>query len=66
MSDTPIIKIRIDNDNKVHFNVEGVEGATCENLTDAMIKGLGEAEETCHTEAYDIEEKPDYVEEFEG
>ena len=61
MSATPQVKIRIDADGNLHVDVAGVPGATCENLTAALVASIGEVEQRCYTEEYN-QELPDYIE----
>ena len=39
------IKIRVDKEGDVHFEVEGVEGPSCEKLTEALARSAGEETE---------------------
>lgn len=55
------IDIRIDKDGNVHFEVSGVEGPSCEELTEALVRSAGDVEETEQREGY-ILENPDVVE----
>ena len=53
-----IIEIRIDKEGKTHLDVQGVEDATCEDLTKVFEDALGTKVET--------ERKPAYFSEIEG
>jgi hypothetical protein len=61
---TPKISARIDKDGNVHLDVSGVPGASCTDLTDLLVQGLGDVEEQQFTEEYE-QELPDYVDTFE-
>lgn len=52
--------VRIDSDGNTHIDVSGVQGATCENLTQLLIQQLGEVEQKCYTEEFHQEE-PDWL-----
>ena len=55
------VKCRIDADGNLHVDVAGVPGATCENLTAALVQSIGEVEQKCYTEEFN-QDLPDYVE----
>ncbi len=60
------ITCRIDRNGEVHIDVSGVKGATCTDLTQVLVQGLGQVQENCLTaDAYE-QELPDFVESFEG
>lgn len=59
------IKIRIKKDGTNTFEVEGAQGAECETLTEALMRGLGDVEEHVQTHEFDNQGLPDYVEAFE-
>jgi hypothetical protein len=61
----PVIKVRIDKEGNTHFEVDGVEGTSCEKLTEALIRSVGDEIETEYKEEY-IQELPDYIENLEG
>ena len=52
------VEIRIDKDGNCHFEVFGVEGPSCEELTDALVRATGE---TTQKEEF-VLENPDVVE----
>ena len=55
------VQIRIDQDGNVHFEVSGVEGPSCEELTEALVRSAGEVDEVTQKEEY-VLENPDLVE----
>lgn len=59
------IKIRIDQQGNTHFEVEGVEGPSCEQVTEALVRAMGGADEFTEKEEY-VQELPDYIENMEG
>jgi len=58
------ISIRIDDDGNVHFEVHGVEGPSCEKLTEALIRATGDEVDKEYNEDY-VLELPDYAQQFE-
>lgn len=58
------ISIRIDKDGNVHFEVHGVEGPSCEKLTEALVRATGDEVDKEYNEDY-VLELPDYIEQFE-
>lgn len=62
---SPQIKIRIDSDGNTHVDVNGVSGASCEDLTRILLQSLGEVEETVHNEQF-TQELPDYISTYES
>ena len=52
------IKVRIDRENNVHIEVDGVEGTVCKDYTKNIELALGKQ--------IDTEEKPNYFIELEG
>ena len=59
------IKIRIEKNGTVHFDVSGVEGTSCETLTEAITRSLGDVEQTDYKEEY-VQENPDYIHNLDG
>jgi len=59
------IKIKIDKEGNTRFEVEGVEGSSCEKVTEALVRAMGGADEFEEKEAY-TQELPDYVDALEG
>jgi hypothetical protein len=55
------VQIRIDKDGNCHFEVSGVEGPSCEELTDALVRSAGEVDEVTLKEEH-VLENPDLVE----
>ena len=53
------IRFRIDKKGEVHIDVEGVNDATCEQLTKAFEAALG-------GEIIDVQRKPNYFVELDG
>ena len=49
------IEFRIDKNGKVHIDVEGVEGASCEDITRSFEVALGTTEETQRKPEYYVE-----------
>lgn len=58
------IKIRIDKQGNVHFDVHGVQGPSCEKLTEALIRATGDEVDKEWNSDY-VLELPDYLEQFE-
>lgn len=58
------ISIRIDKSGNVHFEVHGVEGPSCEKLTEALIRATGQEADKEYSEEYALE-RPDYVQNFD-
>ena len=58
------IKIRIDKDGNVLFEVHGIEGPSCEKMTEALIRATGDEVDKEYTSEYTLD-LPDYVEQFE-
>jgi len=58
------ISIRIDKDGNVHFDVHGVEGPSCEKLTEALVRATGSEVDKTLTEEYALE-RPDYIQNFD-
>lgn len=58
------VSIRIDHDGNVHFEVHGVEGASCEKLTEALVRATGDETDTEYNEEY-TQVLPDYIEQHE-
>lgn len=54
------VSCRIDQDGNVHFEVNGVEGASCETLTEGLVRAMGEADGTQFKEEY-VQTLPDYI-----
>lgn len=59
------VKIIIKQDGTFTIEVNGVQGANCETLTEALIRNSGEVEERVYNESYHDDQLPDYVESFE-
>lgn len=56
------IKIKIDRSGKTHIEVDGCDGAQCEDITRALVQALGSAENVQHKPEYysvldDIQQK---------
>lgn len=59
------IKIIIKSNGDTTFDVSGVEGATCETLTEALIRATGEIKEKTYKEEYAREStEPVYLEDL--
>lgn len=58
------VKIRIDESGDCHFEVNGVEGPSCEKLTEALVRATGDEVDKEYNEDY-VLELPDYIEQFE-
>ena len=54
------IKVRIDTEGDTHLDVNGAEGPTCETLTEALMRGMGDDIETTHKDEY-VLENPDLL-----
>jgi len=54
------LKIKIDKKGNVTFDVNGMEGTTCEQLTEALVRSMGGEAETTHKEEY-ILHNPDLI-----
>jgi hypothetical protein len=59
------LKIRITTTGEISFDVSGVEGPTCEQLTDALVRASGEVKSKEYKEEYTLVQ-PDYLENHEG
>lgn len=59
------ITIRIDTDGNAHVEVNGVEGPSCEGITDQLIRALGEVDERVEKEEY-VQELPDMIDTYEA
>lgn len=56
------VKIRIDSDGNTHIDVAGMEGTSCETLTEALVRGMGDDAETTYKSEYVSEQElPDYI-----
>lgn len=58
------LKIRLDEDGNQHIDVNGVEGSSCETITEALIRSMDGEAETTYKEEY-VQELPDYINTFE-
>lgn len=58
------IKIVIKTDGTFTVEVNGVEGSSCETITEALIRNSGEVEQVEYKDEY-VQEIPDYIESFE-
>lgn len=60
------IKIVIKKDGTFTMKVNGIQGESCESLTDLLIQNTGEVEERVYTNDYWDNEMPDYIETIEA
>lgn len=60
----PKINAKIDRDGNISFEVNGVSGSSCEDLTSQLIQAIGEVEEKHYTEEYE-QELPDRIDVYE-
>jgi hypothetical protein len=59
------VKARIDKQGNLHVEVNGVEGASCTALTDALVHAVGDVETQELKEEY-VEVLPDYIHAQDG
>lgn len=58
------LKIRLDEDGNTHIDVAGVEGTSCETITEALVRGMGDDAETTYKSEYVTEQElPQYIDE---
>lgn len=58
------VKIVIKTDGTFTIEVNGIQGTSCETLTEALIRNSGEIEERVFTEEYS-QDLPEWIESFE-
>lgn len=54
------VEIVIKKDGTISFEVAGVAGTRCEDLTEALIRNVGTVQQQEFTEEY-CQERPDYI-----
>lgn len=58
------ISIKIDESGDITFEVHGVEGPSCEKLTEALVRAAGDEIDKEYTSEFELE-LPDFIEQFE-